>query len=149
MTDVMDNNTALKSALGRIRQEIPEERIHENEPMAGHTSFRIGGPAGALVVPENEGELAAVLKTCAAEPGLDYMLIGNGSNFLVADEGYPGIFIKLGGEFSSVSIEKEKAGENGGNTLVRAGAAKLLRFEWKHMPKAEIIKMLLFRQQIL
>jgi UDP-N-acetylmuramate dehydrogenase len=126
MTDVMDKNTALKSALEKIRQVVTEELIRENEPMSSHTSFRIGGPAGALITPENEEELAAVLRVCAAEPGLEYMLIGNGSNFLVADEGYPGIFIKLGGDFASVSVEKENAGENSEYTLVRAGAAKLL-----------------------
>ena len=126
MTEVMDNNTALRSALDKMRQMMPEERIRENEPMSAHTSFRIGGPAGALVSPENEEELAAVLRICAAEPGLEYMLIGNGSNFLVADEGDPGIFIKLGGDFASVSIEQENAGENGEYALVRAGAAKLL-----------------------
>ena len=98
MTEVMDNNTALRSALDKMRQMMPEERIRENEPMSAHTSFRIGGPAGALVTPENEEELAAVLRLCAADPGLEYMLIGNGSNFLVADEGYPGIFIKLSGD---------------------------------------------------
>ena len=126
MTDVMKNDTALQKALGRIKQVLPEACIHENEPMSSHTSFRIGGPAGALVTPGNEEELASVLRICAAEPGLDYMLIGNGSNFLVADEGYPGIFIRLGGEFSEIETEQERAGENGEYALVRAGAARLL-----------------------
>lgn len=113
---------ALLEAVTRIKKVLPDEQIAENEPMAKHTSFRIGGPAGALVTPHNEKELADVLRICAAQQDLQYMLIGNGSNFLVADEGYPGIFIRLEGDFDSISTEKED--EEG--ALVRAGAAKLL-----------------------
>lgn len=121
-----NSDTAVQSAVGKIEKAIPAGRIAVNEPMSGHTSFRIGGPAGALITAENESELAEILKVCASEPDLEYMIIGNGSNFLVADEGFPGIFIKLGGEFGEISIEQEAAGEDGGSTLVRAGAAKLL-----------------------
>lgn len=127
MTGAKDiRSRALASAVSQIREVLPSEQITENEPMSVHTSFRIGGPAGALVTACSENELAAVLKICAGETGLDHMLIGNGSNFLVSDEGYPGIFIKLGGEFSGIGIISENAGEDGDCTLVRAGAARLL-----------------------
>lgn len=127
MTVIQDNkNTATEAAVRKIREILPDNQILENEPMSGHTSFRIGGPAGALVTAGNESELSAVLKICSEEPGLEYMLIGNGSNFLVADEGYPGIFVKLGGDFNDISVEQENAGEAGEGTLVRAGAARLL-----------------------
>ena len=123
MTTAVDRQAnAVHAALEQIRGVLPGEQILENEPMSAHTSFRIGGPAGALVIAHNEEELAAVLCICAAHEALKYMLIGNGSNFLVADDGYPGIFIKLGGEFDSISVEKED--EEG--ALIRVGAAKLL-----------------------
>ncbi len=123
MTTAVDKRiVALTEALNRMREIVPEEHIAVNEPMSRHTSFRIGGPAGALVMPHDEGELAAVLRICASQQDLMYMLIGNGSNFLVADEGYPGIFIRLEGEFDSITVEEED--EEG--ALVRAGAAKLL-----------------------
>lgn len=123
MTTAADTQKdAVRAALEQIRGVLPEEQISENEPMSRHTSFRIGGPAGALVIPHTEKELASVLGICDAQEGLMYMLIGNGSNFLVSDEGYPGIFIKLGGEFDSISVE----GEDESGALIRVGAAKLL-----------------------
>jgi UDP-N-acetylmuramate dehydrogenase len=55
------------------------------------------------------------------------MLIGNGSNLLVSDEGYPGIMIKLGGSFGEVSISGDPDGRNtDDHVMVRAGAARLL-----------------------
>lgn len=112
----------LHITIDKIRDALTEGQIAEDEPMSRHTSFRIGGPAGALVTVHSEHELAEVLKICSSQDDLEYMLIGNGSNFLVADDGYPGIFIKLGGHFDSISIEEERAD----CVLVRAGAAKLL-----------------------
>ena len=78
------------------------------EPMAKHTSFRIGGPADVLAQPADEAELAALLKR-AAEHAVPVTLIGNGSNLLVRDKGIRGLVIKLGNLFSSVAAE--------GNTL--------------------------------
>lgn len=125
MTEENRTNT-VKRVIEKLAGSLPEGRIAVDEPMAKHTSFRIGGPAAALITAENEAELAEVLGVCASEPDLDYILVGNGSNFLVADEGYPGIVIKLGGEFGSIEIEEDKAGDNGECALVRAGAARLL-----------------------
>ena len=101
--------------INRILEVIPSERVLIDEPMSEHTSFRIGGPADAMVLVENETELAEVLKLVQ---GSEHILLGNGSNFLVADSGYPGIMIKLAGEFDDV---KET-----GDGLICAGGAKLL-----------------------
>ena len=118
----MTNN--IQKAITEIRGILPQESILINEPMSAHTSFRIGGPADALVIAGSEDELAGVLKILQKfkDEGKDvpYILIGNGSNFLVSDEGYPGIMIRLGGEFDSIEQDPED------RTLVRAGAAKLL-----------------------
>lgn len=90
-----------------------------DEPMSAHTSFRIGGPATAFVQVWNEQELIAALEA-ADETGADHMLIGNGSNLLVSDEGYPGLMIKLAGEFESI----EQLNED--RLRVRVGAARLM-----------------------
>ena len=116
----------MKNTLEELRRALPDGRIAECEPMARHTSFRIGGPAAALITAENEEELAGILEICASAQGLSYMLIGNGSNFLVADEGYPGIVIKLAGDFADIKIECDDTETEGGTALVRAGAARLL-----------------------
>lgn len=103
--------------INKLREILPAEQVLVDEPMSLHTSFRIGGPAAALVVANNEEELAAVLRLVTEEQ-IEHILIGNGSNFLVSDEGYPGVMIKLGGSFEEIELVDE--------THVMAGAAKLL-----------------------
>ena len=71
------------------------------EPMAKHTSFRIGGPADVLAQPADEAELAALLKR-AAEHAVPVTLIGNGSNLLVRDKGIRGLVIKLSNSFGDM-----------------------------------------------
>ncbi len=102
-----------------IQKLIPSERVLVNEPMSKHTSFRIGGPADALVLVHTEDELRSVLGT-VTDMKAEHIIIGNGSNFLVADEGYPGIMIKLDGDFNGIFVEEEDC------TQVKVGGAKYL-----------------------
>ena len=74
------------------------------EPMAKHTSFRIGGPADVLAQPANEAELAALLKR-AREHAVPVTLVGNGSNLLVRDKGIRGLVIKLSNLFNSITVD--------------------------------------------
>ena len=74
------------------------------EPMAKHTSFRIGGPADVLAQPADEAELAALLKR-AREHAVPVTLVGNGSNLLVRDKGIRGLVIKLSNIFSSITVD--------------------------------------------
>ena len=103
----------------RICGIVPGDRVLRDEPMSRHTSFRIGGPASAFVTVNDEEELASVLSAVTGS-GADHMIIGNGSNLLVSDEGYPGIMIKLGGDFES--IERDETDP----CRVRVGAAMLM-----------------------
>ena len=106
-------------AINEIEGTIPAERILRDEPMSNHTSFRIGGPAAAFVITENEEELSSVL-SALAKTVAEHLLMGNGSNLLVADEGYPGVIVKLAGDFESISqLEDDPC-------LVRVGAARLM-----------------------
>ena len=109
----------IEAAIERISKAVPSERLLRNEPMSRHSSFRIGGPAAAFVIVNNEEELAYVMRT-VSESGAEHMIIGNGSNLLVSDEGYPGIMIKLGGDFESISVDPDDL------CRVRVGAAMLL-----------------------
>ena len=115
----MSQKEAIKKAIERIKQAAGESNVSEHEPMSGHTSFRIGGPAEALVIANNEEELKAVL-SIVSEPGIEHLLIGNGSNLLVSDKGYPGIAIKLAGEFEEIRQSEEDS------TFVTIGAARLM-----------------------
>lgn len=67
-----------------------------DEPMAPHTSFRIGGPADAFLAPRSAEELADARSACLAA-GLPVFLLGGGTNLLVADKGIRGAVIDLSG----------------------------------------------------
>ena len=71
------------------------------EPMAKHTSFRIGGPADLMAMPQSEQELQQLLQR-AGESKVPVTLIGNGSNLLVRDKGIRGLVIKLGNMLNDV-----------------------------------------------
>ena len=113
----MQDKTA--KAIQMINRTVPEERVLRDEPMCRHTSFRIGGPAEALVLVNDEAELSSVLGAVTAT-GAEHMIVGNGSNLLVSDEGYPGIMIKLSGDFESIARDADDP------RRVRVGAAVLL-----------------------
>ncbi|HLD31571.1 MAG TPA: UDP-N-acetylmuramate dehydrogenase [Patescibacteria group bacterium] len=67
-------------------------QVKANEPLAKYTSYKIGGPADYLVVVEETEKLVAILRYLTTH-GLDYLIIGGGSNILFSDEGYRGIVI--------------------------------------------------------
>lgn len=106
-----------------LRGRCPELELRTGEPMAKHTTFRIGGPAALMALPGTVEQARIVLKT-AAELGVEPFFLGNGSNLLVADEGYPGFIVKLAGEFEQIK-EIPPAGP-GDNAMLEAGGAALL-----------------------
>ena len=83
---------------GKIREQLEEilttENIFYEEPMAQHTSFRIGGPADYFAVPRTKEQITELLSFCERE-GIPCFLMGNGSNLLVGDDGYRGLIIQL------------------------------------------------------
>ena len=66
----------------------------ENEPLAAHCTFKIGGPARLLVQPTDRAQLCRAVALCKAQ-GVRYYLLGNGSNILFADEGYNGAVLDV------------------------------------------------------
>lgn len=72
---------------------IDKDKILKDEPMALHTSFKIGGKADFLVKPSTEDEIISILKF-SKENDIPVFILGNGSNILVRDGGIRGITIK-------------------------------------------------------
>ncbi|MDO4458474.1 MAG: UDP-N-acetylmuramate dehydrogenase [Clostridia bacterium] len=103
------------SALDALCMECGITNI-ENENLAGHVSFKIGGPADRYIIVKSVDELKKVL-ACIKENNIRYFLLGNGSDLLVADEGFRGVVIRLGGDFNKVEIL-----EDGVTLKVGAGA---------------------------
>ncbi len=73
------------------------------EPMSKHTSFKIGGNADVYIKVNNLSKLSTILKECQASD-VDYMILGNGSNLLVSDEGIRGAVIRLDGDFRKITL---------------------------------------------
>lgn len=102
----------------------PRARVLENEPLARHTTFRVGGPADVLFLPESAQELQQAMEL-AREAGEDCLVIGNGSNLLVRDGGVRGLVIKLAGPMSGVSVEGTAIRAQAGAPLSQVSRAAL------------------------
>jgi UDP-N-acetylmuramate dehydrogenase len=102
---------ALRAALGA---ELTDSRILFDEPMRRHTSFRIGGPADALVMPGSVDDLRRTLQL-ARRFAVPLTITGNGSNLLVRDGGLRGVVVKLGECFDRIEVD-------GTRMVVQSGA---------------------------
>ena len=78
-------------------------RLLANQPLGEFTWFRVGGPAQAFFMPQDENDLAYFLRNLPAE--IAVTVIGAGSNLIVRDGGVPGVVIRLGHGFNETKIE--------------------------------------------
>lgn len=93
-----------------------------HEPMAAHCTLRAGGRAEALIEISTVRELAAILGYLD-QNSISHRIIGKGSNILVAENGLPGVTIKLGGDFKSISPLKTKLSDDRqSKSCLRVGA---------------------------
>lgn len=104
--------------------------VRINEPMMKHTSFRAGGAAEWFVIPETVEELKAVLAVCK-KADIPWYVVGNGSNLLVSDKGFPGVIISTG-KFDRLEVNGTEITVGAGvmlsrlaNTAYKAGLAGL------------------------
>lgn len=86
------------------------------EPMSRHTSFKIGGKADVYIKVTNLSQLMKILKECDVCKE-KYILLGNGSNVLVPDEGIHGTVLRLDGDFRNISLIDD--------TTIYCGAVRL------------------------
>ncbi|MEE8440501.1 MAG: UDP-N-acetylmuramate dehydrogenase [Spirochaetia bacterium] len=91
-----------------------ELRFHES--MAGHTTFKVGGPADVFAIPADEGDIVEILRFAESE-SIPTFILGGGANILVADAGIRGIVIDMG-RFDSITAAPPKDG----TTVLSVGA---------------------------
>ena len=109
-------------------------QVRIDVPMSGRTSYRVGGKADTLLIPENLEALQEILDRGHAEQ-IPIRIIGGGTNLLVSDKGIRGIVVTLGkgfDDFRIISQSKEGrakvyvgAGAQVGDLLRKAAAANL------------------------
>ena len=96
----------LQSLQTKLKEQLPQLELREGEPMARHTTFRVGGPAACMALPRGEEELRQILRL-AHQEGVSPFFLGKGSNLLVADEGVDRFLIKLAGGLDHLSWDGE------------------------------------------
>lgn len=89
-----------------------------NEPLAKYTTWKVGGPADAVVIPDNKEQLVHLIRQLH-ELGVPWMILGKGSNLLASDKGIRGAVIKLGKAFEEVKFEGTEIEVGGGASVVR------------------------------
>jgi UDP-N-acetylmuramate dehydrogenase len=102
------------SVIDELKAALGPEGVREREPMSAHTTFRIGGPADALVHPASVPQVQEVVRICHAA-GVKLWVIGCGSDLLVADGGLTGVVMEVGERLSRISVD-------GCRMTVQAGA---------------------------
>ncbi|MGE6631296.1 UDP-N-acetylmuramate dehydrogenase [Bacillus sp. NPDC077027] len=93
-------------------------KVLANEPLANHTTMKIGGPADILVIPRDIAAVKAVMDI-VKNHHLNWTVIGRGSNLLVLDKGIRGVVLKLGAGLDHLTIDGEELTVGGGYSVVR------------------------------
>lgn len=110
----------------QLEKAVGTNHLYIEELMSKHTTFRIGGPAQYYVQIQSVEQLRLVVAICI-ESKTPYQVIGNGSNLLVSDEGYPGAIIEIGNQFNKVTCQGTCITAQGGALL-----SKIARIAREH-----------------
>jgi UDP-N-acetylmuramate dehydrogenase len=133
MTTPVDMTRALADADAVFAARGLGDRVQRVHPLGALTTYRVGGAAARFVVAERTDDLVAIAHAATAG-ALPVLVVGRGSNLLVADAGFPGIAVQLGAAFESVTGEgcRYEAGGAARLPLVARRTAKdgCTGFEW-------------------
>lgn len=114
----------------KLREKLGD-RVKEQEPLAKHVHFRIGGPATYFFEAKNSNEIEQAVDA-AQEFGVPFFVLGGGSNVLVSDQGFDGLVIKAANR--EIKIEQSNVFVEAGAPLAlvanKAAEAGLSGFEW-------------------
>ncbi|MBO1510515.1 UDP-N-acetylmuramate dehydrogenase [Metabacillus bambusae] len=93
-------------------------KVLENEPLAKHTTMKIGGPAEIFIEPSNSEDLTKAFRIIKKH-NAKWRAIGRGSNLLVADQGIEGVVIKLGLGMDDFELNGETLTVGGGYSIIK------------------------------
>ena len=114
----------MQNLLADLEQRLAESelgpRVRSHYSLAGHTTYRVGGPARLFVTVESRSDLealASMVSAAATDSPPPVLVVGRGSNLLVADRGFEGLAVAIGSRLAGCEIA--------GTTLTAGGAALL------------------------
>ena len=111
-------------------RDICGANVSFDESLAPYTSWKVGGPADAWIVLENEAQLAQIMRFILRRK-MPWFVLGSGSNLLVGDGGIRGLVLRLAGTFTAIDVREEDAhvvvsvGASASMALLTAKAASL------------------------
>lgn len=109
------------------------DRARRDVPLGPLTTYRVGGPAALLLEAAGPDDLVLAAEAVAAG-GLPVLVVGKGSNLLVADRGFPGLAVVLGPAFATIEVDGTVVRAGGATSLPvlarRTAAAGLTGLEW-------------------
>lgn len=114
------------TSLFEALRDVLGERARPEEPLARHTTLKVGGPAEVLCLVETDDEVQAVASTCR-ERGAPVWFLGGGTNLVVGDEGVRGAVIQLTGPFKQSVWDGDTVVAGAGDHPVRLSKQALQR----------------------
>lgn len=103
-----------------LAARLPRGAVQRDVPVADLTTYRLGGPVAVVARITTDDDLAAAAAVLShADPLPPILIVGRGSNLLVADQGYPGVAVVLDGDFATVTVTADAG------TVTAGGAAPL------------------------
>lgn len=105
----------------QLKKCCPNMELLKDEPMARHTTFRIGGPVPLMARPTTEEQVLDCVKL-ARESEVPLVVLGNGSNLLVADEGVEAFVVDMTGLNRLERTGEREITAGAGVTLARLAA---------------------------
>lgn len=108
----------LGTVIDELEARLPGS-VERDAPSGPLTTYRCGGPVAALVRVASEHDLETLAAVLGAHPDVPVLVVGRGSNLLIADAGFPGVGVVLGGDLERVDLDARHA------RVVAGGAAAL------------------------
>ena len=105
----------MQELVEKLERIVGVDNVLVNEPMSAHTTFKIGGPADAMVVPHALDEILKVVRLCHNNE-VELRIIGCGSDLLVSDAGLRCVVMKIADNFAGIRVLDD------GTVMVQAGA---------------------------
>ena len=121
----------MRTAIDRAAVLLEDAR--PGVPLGPMTTYRVGGPAALFMEVTDDHQLVLVAKA-VQQTAVPVLVVGRGSNLLVADAGFPGLAITLGGSFAEIDVRGTAVRSGGAVSLPvlarRTAAAGLTGLEW-------------------